>query len=196
MASPRPGQEKIVSTAIAPERTKPKLIAASVTTGQQRVRHGVAVAHGDVAQALRAREHEVVLAHRVEQRRAHHERVLAEVGERQRQRRQEHVLAPGRASCAMPASRSEVGSSMPPIGNQPSATANSDSSSIPSQKSGIEYSRHRERRRRVVGLRVAPPRGRDPDQDPEHRREDRRDADERDRRRRLVGDLRRSPARW
>ena len=33
----------------------------------------------------------------------------------------------------------EVGSWSPPTGNQPSVTANSDSSSIPSQKSGIEY---------------------------------------------------------
>ena len=28
---------------------------------------------------------------------------------------------------------------MPPTGNQPSVTAKNDSSSIPSQKSGIEY---------------------------------------------------------
>ena len=31
-----------------------------------------------------------------------------------------------------------LGSTMPPTGNQPSATAKTDSSSIPSQKSGIE----------------------------------------------------------
>ena len=42
------------------------------------------------------------------------------------------------ASCASPVA-SDAGSSMPPTGNQPSVTANSDSSSIPSQKSGIEY---------------------------------------------------------
>ena len=41
------------------------------------------------------------------------------------------------ARCAIPVA-SDVGSSSPPIGNQPSETPNSDSSSIPSQKSGIE----------------------------------------------------------
>ena len=34
---------------------------------------------------------------------------------------------------------SDVGSCRPPIGNQPRVTPNSDSSSIPAQKSGIEY---------------------------------------------------------
>ena len=92
MSSPSPGHEKIVSTAIAPESTKPKLIAISVTTGSSALRHRVPVAHHDVAQTLRAGEREVVLAHRVEQRRAHDERVLPEVGERQRQRGQEHVM--------------------------------------------------------------------------------------------------------
>ena len=43
------------------------------------------------------------------------------------------------ASSASPVA-SDVGSSSPPIGNQPSDTANSDSSSMPSQNSGIEYS--------------------------------------------------------
>ena len=81
-ARPSPGHEKTVSTAIAPERTKPKLIAISVVEGSSALRTAWRFRTCDVAQPLRARERQVVLAHRVEQRRAHDERVLAEVGER------------------------------------------------------------------------------------------------------------------
>jgi hypothetical protein len=42
------------------------------------------------------------------------------------------------ASLARPVA-SELGSVMPPTGNQPSPTANAVSSSIPSQKSGMAY---------------------------------------------------------
>ena len=137
VARPRPGHEKIVSTAIAPGEDEAEVDRDQRHHRQQRVRHRVPVADDLVAQPLRARQREVVLAHRLEQRRAHHERVLAQVRERQRQRGQEHVLR--LVEELRDPVASEFGSVMPPTGNQPSTTANVTSSSIPSQKSGIEY---------------------------------------------------------
>ena len=137
MSSPSPGQEKTVSTVIAPEMTKPKLIAMSAVDGQERVADGVPVAHLHVAQALRAREGEVVLAHDVHDRRAHDQRVLAEVRDREREARQEHVL---RLVEQLRDARmsSDDGSVMPPVGKRPRRTAKNVRSSIPSQNSGVD----------------------------------------------------------
>ena len=93
------------------------------------------------------------------------------------------------ASFARPVA-SELGSTMPPTGNQPSPTANAVSSSMPSQKSGMAYVAMVKRRHRVVGLRPSSPARGDAEHHAEDRRQQRRDPDERDGRPRLAPDLR------
>ena len=76
---------------MAPDTTKPRVEGDQGGRRQQRVGHGVPPAHRDVAQPLGPRGGQVVLAQLVEQRRPHDQRVLGEVGQRQRDDRQGQV---------------------------------------------------------------------------------------------------------
>ena len=92
VSRPRPGQLKISSIVMAPEIDEPQRQDRDGHRRQQGVRDGVALPDGLVPQALRARQLDVVLAQRLQQRRAHDQRVLAEVGDREDEERQDHVV--------------------------------------------------------------------------------------------------------
>ena len=156
---------------------------------QQGVRDGVAITDQRVPQTLRAREHEVVLAHRVEQGRAHDDRVLAQVCERQRQRRQEHVVRLVSELGEPGVARVRV---RDPPGREPAELHREErEQQHPQPELGHRVEAHRDGGDAVVGLRASSPGGGDSEQDPEHRREHRGYPDQRDRGARLAPDLRR-----
>ena len=73
--------ENTVSIVIAPDTMKPRLSDTSVTTGRRALRVACRRRTSTSAQALGAGRLQVVLAHLVEQRRSHDERVLREIGQ-------------------------------------------------------------------------------------------------------------------
>ena len=77
---------------IAPPMMKPSERATRVMIGSIALRKPVPPHDRPVLEALRPRRQDVVLAERLEHRRAHDQRVLAEEDEAERQRRQDHVL--------------------------------------------------------------------------------------------------------
>ena len=138
---PSPGMEKTVSIVIAPRDHEPDVERDHRRRRQQRVADGVPVAHDDVAQALGPRRLQVVLTQLVEQRAAHDQGVLRQVGERQRGHRQDQV--PGGVEDAVqrrpgrrPASAARRSGRCP--GTNPKPTPSPAISIRPSHHSGIE----------------------------------------------------------
>ena len=112
------GSRRPSRSVIAPETTKPMLRAMSVVVGSSALRHGVPAAHHDVAQPLGAGGGQVVLAELVEQRAAHDQRVVGEVGQGQRDDRQRQV--PGGVERRPPASPGRRPTECsPPVGKMP-----------------------------------------------------------------------------
>ena len=125
---------------------EPEVERDRLTTGSSAFGTACRRRTSDVAQALGASELEVVLAHRVEQRRPHDDRVLAEVGERERERRAATCGGPGRG-----AGRDRVGG-RPGSSARRSGTARADRERAeqqhPEPEVGHRVGEHRERRRR------------------------------------------------
>ena len=139
-AGPRPGHEKTVSTVMAPETTNPRLMNTSVIVGSIAFGTACAPAHQLVHEPLGPGDREVVLAHLVDQRGTHHQRVLGEVDRGQRRRGQHQVPRPSR----MPSSdRVDAGGDDPADREDPRGDGRADPEQIsrimPSQNSGIAY---------------------------------------------------------
>ena len=163
-AEARPGEDRL-------DRDGPRDDEADVEEDQrdgrqQRVGHGVPAAHEVVPQPLGPGRREVVLAELVEQRGAHDQRVLREVGQGQGRGR---AGTGATATSRMPSSDllGVRASTMPAAREQPREgpmpVLNRISSIMPSQNSGIAYSVSVHPGRRPVEPAVAPPAALDAD---------------------------------
>ena len=166
------------------------LSAARVVVGSSALGTACRRRTSHVAQALGARGDQVVLAELVEQRRPHDQRVLREVGEGERDHRQGEV--PGGVEHPAEARRIGVDGVQPTGREDARQRADADrepgdeQQAQPPLRHGVE--RERGAGRELVEAPAAPPRAHHAEVDPDQRRQDRREPDERDRRPHPVDD--------
>ena len=186
VARPRPGYEKTVSVEIAPPMMKPKLIAISDTDGSSAFgtawRRITSMSRRPLARA----GDEVVLAERVEHRRAHHQRVRAEVAEGERRHRQDQMLEPVDRSASSPYTRPQRPRSRR---REPAGRPAKNGAAASEEELGRRVQHHGRRRWTPCRRAAPPPSGSGADPQPDRDREHGRGADEQQRRPQPIEDL-------
>ena len=154
----------------------------SVTVGSSALGRACAAQDPVVAQALGPGRGDVVLGQRLDDRRAHHDRVLADQPERDRRDRAGRGAARSRPAGRAMTRRSPRRTASRTSGTSPSPVAKINRSAMPRRKYGVEYRRRDTRVADVVDRAAAFPAriGAEPEAD--HDRDDLAEAEQQQRR--------------